>query len=43
MSGRAHCWSIPSERIACLLWVKYTYPTGWRAIWQRIARAWRHA
>jgi len=38
--GRAGCWSIPSERVVCLLWVKRTYPTTWRVLWARIAKAW---
>ena len=41
MNDSAGCFTIPSERLVMLLWLKRTYPTGWRAIWQRIVRAWR--
>ncbi len=38
---RPACYSIPTERVLCLLWLKGTYPTGWQALWQRITKAWR--
>jgi hypothetical protein len=43
MNTRPTCYSLPSERIAMLLWLKRTQPTGWRVIWRRIARVWRRA
>jgi len=43
VNTRHSCWSIPSERIAMLLWVKAQQPTTWRVLWARITKAWRHA
>jgi hypothetical protein len=40
---RPTCYALPSERIVMLLWLKRTYPSGWAALWARVAKAWRHA
>ena len=37
---RPACYSIPSERIVMLWWVRSIAPTGWRQIWAIIAKAW---
>jgi len=38
---RPRCWEIPAERLIMLRWCRAQEPTGWRALWLRIARAWR--
>lgn len=38
---RGGCWDIPADRLLMLLWLKATYPTGWQALWLKLARAWR--
>jgi hypothetical protein len=41
MNGRSGCFFIPSERIVALAWCRAHEPTGWRALWLKLAKAWR--
>ena len=43
MNTRLNCYQLRSQDVALYLWLRAVQPTGWRAWWERAARAIRRS